>query len=184
MKRAHFSYFSDSFFFRSKEIFDHVKSKLKTRLIDDGLNLADKLVKLCDEKLNVGEVSLREVMPSLIKLVSNKGFTSLLFPTTSNMTVMLPTASILNYDHDPFPRDLVYLAGIDDSIEVMKSLVQPKKITFRGSDGHYYSFLCKPKDDLRRDCRLLDFNNLLNKLFMKDPESRKRNLHIRTYVSI
>merc|ERR1719420_1600175 len=97
---------------------------------------------------------------------------------------MLPTASVLNENHNPFPREGVYIAGIDDNIEVMKSLVQPKKITFRGTDGKFYSFLCKPKDDLRRDCRLLDFNNLLNKLFMKDPESRKRNLHIRTYTVI
>ena len=54
-------------------------------------------------------------------------------------------------------------------------------MTFIGSDGHRYSFLCKPKDDLRRDCRLGDFNNLLNKLFMRDPECRKRDLRIRTY---
>ena len=87
-------------------------------------------------------------------------------------------------DHDPFPRELVYIQGIEDTFAVMKSLVQPKRISFRGSDGRLYSFLCKPKDDLRRDCRLLDFNNLLNKLFMKDPESRKRNLHIRTYTVI
>ena len=54
-------------------------------------------------------------------------------------------------------------------------------MTFIGSDGQRYSFLCKPKDDLRRDCRLGDFNNLLNKLFMRDPECRKRDLRIRTY---
>ena len=71
---------------------------------------------------------------------------------------------------------------VEDSIKVMHSLVCPKKITFVGSDGKKYSFLCKPKDDLRRDCRLVDFNNLLNKLFTKDPECRKRNLRIRTYV--
>ncbi len=53
---------------RCKEIFDHVRSLLKNRLIDDGLNLADKLVKLSDEKLDIGEVSLKEVMPSLSKL--------------------------------------------------------------------------------------------------------------------
>ena len=82
-----------------------------------------------------------------------------------------------------FPEDLVYASGIEDCITVMRSAVMPKKITFRGSNGKKYSFLCKPKDDLRRDCRLLDFNNLLNKLFLKDPESRKRNLHLRTYVS-
>ena len=65
----------------------------------------------------------------------------------------------------------------------MRSLVQPKKITFVGSNGKKFPFLCKPKDDLRRDCRLVDFNNLLNKLFVGDPECRKRDLRIRTYVS-
>ena len=42
---------------RCKEIFENVRSKLKTKLIDDGLKLADNLVKLCDEKLSVGQVS-------------------------------------------------------------------------------------------------------------------------------
>ena len=91
----------------------------------------------------------------------------------------IPTFSQAN----SFPEDLVYASGIEDYITVMRSAVMPKKISFRGSNGKKYSFLCKPKDDLRRDCRLLDFNNLLNKLFLKDPESRKRNLHLRTYVS-
>ena len=62
---------------------------------------------------------------------------------------------------------------------VMPSLVMPKKIVFRGSDGKLYPFLAKPKDDLRRDCRLMDFCELLNKLFRKDTESRKRELRIR-----
>ena len=30
---------------------------------------------------------------------------------------------------------------------------------------------------------MMDFNDLLNTLFMKDAECRKRNLRIRTYVS-
>ena len=55
-------------------------------------------------------------------------------------------------------------------VTIMKSLVRPKKIDFRGSDGKRYPFLCKPKDDLRRDSRLVDFNNLINKLFIRDPE--------------
>lgn len=171
---------------RCKEIFDQVKLKLAEKnLIDDGLKLADKLVKLSDEKMDSGtEVSLKDVMPNLIGLVKNKKFTELLLPTTSNMTVMLPTMNSSLDCHNCFSGDLVKIAGIEENISVMRSLVQPKKVTFLGSNGKKYSFLCKPKDDLRRDCRLLDFNNLLNKLFMKDPESRKRNLHIRTYVSL
>ena len=39
------------------------------------------------------------------------------------------------------------------------------------------------QDDLRKDCRLMEFNALVNKFLSKDPEARKRDLHIRTYVS-
>ena len=63
----------------------------------------------------------------------------------------------------------------------MSSLIKPRKITIIGSDSDDYMFLCKPKDDLRKDARMMDFNNILNKLLRKNPESRRRRLHIRTY---
>ncbi len=58
----------------------------------------------------------------------------------------------------------------------MSSLQKPKKITIIGSDGQHYIFLCKAKDDLRKDSRLMDFNAMINKLLRKDSESRKRRL--------
>lgn len=39
----------------------------------------------------------------------------------------------------------------------MSSLQKPKKIVFLGNDGRQYPFLAKPKDDLRKDYRLMDF---------------------------
>lgn len=42
--------------------------------------------------------------------------------------------------------------------------------------------MCALQDDLRKDCRLMEFNALVNKFLSKDPEARKRDLHIRTYV--
>lgn len=64
----------------------------------------------------------------------------------------------------------------------MPSLQRPKKIVFLGSDGKKYPFLCKPHDDLRKDARLMDFNSMINKLLISASESRRRNLHIRTYA--
>lgn len=58
----------------------------------------------------------------------------------------------------------------------MSSLQRPKKISLRGSDGRTYSFLVKPKDDLRKDARLMDFNAMINKMLKSDSESRRRNL--------
>jgi len=56
-------------------------------------------------------------------------------------------------NHNPFPRDPVYIVGVEDEVEVMQSLQRPKKISLRGSDGKLYVFLCKPQDDLRKDFR-------------------------------
>jgi serine/threonine-protein kinase ATR len=70
-----------------------------------------------------------------------------------------------------------------DEIEIMRSLAKPRKITIMGSDGQIYMFLGKPKDDLRKDARLMDFNAMINKLLKANSESRRRQLrewiHIR-----
>jgi hypothetical protein len=60
----------------------------------------------------------------------------------------------------------------------MPSLVKPKRVTIRGSDGSLYSFLCKPKDDLRKDARLMDFFSMINKLLKANSESRRRRLRM------
>jgi serine/threonine-protein kinase ATR len=58
----------------------------------------------------------------------------------------------------------------------MRSLAKPRKITIRGSNGQIYMFLGKPKDDLRKDARLMDFNSIINKLLKATSESRRRQL--------
>lgn len=65
---------------------------------------------------------------------------------------------------------------------IMPSLQRPRRIALRGSDGNEYLFMCKPKDDLRKDFRLMEFNDIVNKYLQNDPESRQRRLYIRTYV--
>ncbi len=170
---------------RCKEIFAQVEShsgELK-KFIADGISLADKLHQLAEEKISHGTQDLTEVMPGLLKLLSTKGFSQIMIPTTKNMTVTLSTAAAAKNVASSRTAGS-YFCRVETTITVMRSLVQPKKVTFLGTDGHRYSFLCKPKDDLRRDCRLVDFNNLLNKLFVRDPECRRRGLKIRTYVRI
>ena len=58
----------------------------------------------------------------------------------------------------------------------MRSLAKPRKITIKGSNGQIYMFLGKPKDDLRKDARLMDFNAIINKLLKANSESRRRQL--------
>jgi serine/threonine-protein kinase ATR len=58
----------------------------------------------------------------------------------------------------------------------MRSLAKPRKIAIQGSNGQIYTFLGKPKDDLRKDARLMDFNSIINKLLKANSESRRRQL--------
>lgn len=40
------------------------------------------------------------------------------------------------------------------------------------------------QDDLRKDGRLMEFNSVVNRCLRRDPESGKRDLHIRTFVRL
>ncbi|KAJ1736119.1 hypothetical protein LPJ61_000169 [Coemansia biformis] len=86
--------------------------------------------------------------------------------------------------HQPFAGDLPTISSFANDIEVMHSLQRPKKIAAVGSDGQTYSFLCKPKDDLRKDARLMEFNSMINQLLGADSQTQKRGLHIRTYAVV
>jgi serine/threonine-protein kinase ATR len=45
----------------------------------------------------------------------------------------------------------------------MNSLQQPKVVTIVGTNGKNYRFLCKPKDDMRKDQRMNEFDAMINK---------------------
>lgn len=76
------------------------------------------------------------------------------------------------------------MRGLDEKIEIMQSVARPKRVTIRGSDGKRYSLLCKPKDDLRRDFKVMEVNNVVNWYLHRHPESRQRQLHVRSYAVI
>ena len=86
--------------------------------------------------------------------------------------------------YSPFAETLPTIQGFEDRVSVLSSLQRPRKVVIRGSDGQSYNFLCKPKDDLRKDARLMEFNTMINKLLQKAPECRRRQLRIRTYAVV
>uniref|UniRef100_A0A915C076 Serine/threonine-protein kinase ATR n=2 Tax=Parascaris univalens TaxID=6257 RepID=A0A915C076_PARUN len=75
----------------------------------------------------------------------------------------------------------IYIHSIDEQFIVMKSMVRPKKITLVASDGKRYALMCKAKDELRKDCRLMDINRMVNALLHQNADSRRRQLSVRTY---
>ena len=74
------------------------------------------------------------------------------------------------------PYGVLSRTVILEDVEVMSSLAEPKKIAVQGSDGKTYQFLGKPKDDLRKDARLMDLYAIINKFLKSDSECRRRQL--------
>ncbi|XP_062573409.1 serine/threonine-protein kinase ATR-like [Saccostrea cucullata] len=169
---------------RCEDIFATVKmiDPNQNKFIHDATKLTERLLELCEKDIKgTYTLSITNHFRPLKRLLEDKDFGPILLPLQSAMRVTLPSTPGSHVDHNPFPTDLVFLQSFEEGIEVLPSLQRPKKITMNGSDGRMYTMLCKPKDDLRKDCRLMEFNALVNKFLSKNPEARKRDLHIRTY---
>ncbi|EGX95160.1 phosphatidylinositol 3- and 4-kinase, putative [Cordyceps militaris CM01] len=108
----------------------------------------------------------------------------LVVPVEGTLTAALPTASEYYTTHRPFSRDVVTIQCFLDDVLVLSSLAKPRRLTARGSDGKTYMLLIKPKDDLRTDQRLMEFNGLINRSLKRDAESSRRQLYIRTYAVV
>ncbi|KAL8800291.1 MAG: hypothetical protein Q9182_005285 [Xanthomendoza sp. 2 TL-2023] len=151
-------------------------------MITHGQKLSDQLLHVCE-----GDVQGKS---STISLAKDLGFVHktapcrLVVPLESTLMASLPlgTYDVEMKKHRAFSKDTVTISAFLDSVLVLNSLQKPRKITIRGSDGHVYALLCKPKDDLRKDQRLMEFNTMINRLLKKDAGSSQRRLYIKTYA--
>ncbi|CAE6465638.1 unnamed protein product [Rhizoctonia solani] len=139
-----------------------------------------ELLKMSEREVPDNEhiLSMQKHFTALSRLAPSK----LIMPLQEYLTVNLPVSPAIAYQ--PFPPNIPRFNRFNDEVEVMKSLQKPRKITALSEEGLTYIFLCKPKDDLRKDARLMDFNSMINKLLKKNAESRRRQLHIRTYAVV
>lgn len=153
-------------------------------LLRAGEKLADQLLLACQN----GDFNTNKtVHASLTKdLRFNQKCTPcpLVVPVESSLTATLPAVSEQVKKHKAFSRDVVSIDCFLDDVLVLSSLAKPRRLTARGSDGKSYMLLIKPKDDLRTDQRLMEFNGIINRSLKRDAESSKRQLYIRTYAVV
>ncbi|KAI2995129.1 hypothetical protein CBS147346_10119 [Aspergillus niger] len=165
-----------------------VNKKLKNQplsdmrgMINQGQKFSEEMLRLCIARIEdkVARVSLRD-----LKFSHKVAPCRLVVPFQAMLTPTLPASHKPEYlkGFRAFPRDPTTIEAIMDDVQVLNSLQKPRKIGIRGSDGKMYNILCKPKDDLRKDQRLMEFNNMINRLFKKDVESSKRRMYIKTYA--
>lgn len=173
---------------RCQEIFalGRTRKQELVQFLADMTRLVDRLLELCNRTVEGGNaattLSIAQHFKPLQRLVDDAHRSAILLPLQSQMTPTLPAMPVPPASHVPFAAtSAVFLAGIEDTVDVLASLQRPKKVTLRGSDGRRYAMLCKPKDDLRKDARLMEFNGIVNRCLLRDAESRRRALHIRTF---
>ncbi|KAJ3132201.1 serine/threonine-protein kinase M1 [Geranomyces variabilis] len=174
---------------RIAAVFSKAKNNPLTRqssnvpdLIQQGQQLTEYLLDLCNFPIlrQDNTLSVSRHIRGLIRLAP----LDIIVPLQTALSARMPTIVDDAVLHNPFPDNIPKILGFHDEVEVMSSLQRPRKLTIKASDGRDYIFLCKPKDDLRKDCRLMEFNAMINKLLKKDPEARTRRLYVRTYAVV
>ena len=152
-------------------------------MIKSGEKLTGQLLMVC----NAGDFQGNRT--TLASITKDLGFNHksctpnpLAVPIESALTATLPTLTDNLRAHKAFSRDVVTISSFLDEVLILSSLQKPRKLTARGSDGRSYGLMCKPKDDLRKDQRLMEFNSMINRSLKRDAESSRRQLYIKTYA--
>ncbi|XP_037936555.1 serine/threonine-protein kinase ATR [Teleopsis dalmanni] len=175
------------------------------KLLNDFSTLVERLIELTNKEVPLNQThELNTFVNQLSKLFEGANFSEVLLPFEKYMQPSLPiTATSTSYTlqlpnsgssekntptnaipTNPFPYTQIYICSIKDNVTVLRSAARPKKISFKCSDGKCYDVMLKPKDDLRKDFRLMEFNGLVKRYLHQEPQARQRRLRIRTYAVI
>lgn len=122
---------------------------------------------------------------------TKKRYDSMVIPVKSNLEIRIPAThhySIPSKERhstwNAFPKSAsITFDGFDEEVIIFSSLQMPKQITIRGADNRPYRLMVK-RDDTRKDAKVFEFTNMINKLLLKTAEARKRNLVIENYSVI
>lgn len=148
------------------------------------LHMADKLGKQLLAACSNGDFqSNRTVTASITRdLLFNHKCTPcpLVVPIEKTLTATLPTLTDNVRKHKAFAGDVITIVKFEDEVLVLGSLAKPRRLTARASNGERYHLMIKPKDDLRTDQRLMEFNGIINRALKRDALCSRRQLYVRT----
>lgn len=157
------------------------------KLITDFNSFAEKLIELTNsEEPKNQKITVSLLVKSLPKLFLDSKFSQIVIPTEQFFQIMLPsteqqTDRLALPKFNAFPNQLNYIRGIKEDILILPSLQRPRRVIFTGTDGKDYFMMLKPRDDMRKDFRLMEFNAVVKQYLHQNPDARERRLNIRTY---
>lgn len=154
------------------------------KLLRSGEKLAEQLLLACHQGDFQGNKTVHASLSRDLRFNHRCTPCPLVVPVENALTATLPAVTEQVRKHKAFSRDVVSIDCFLDDVLVLSSLAKPRRLTARGTDGKCYMLLIKPKDDLRTDQRLMEFNGLINRSLKRDAESSRRQLYIRTYAVV
>eukprot|EP00126_Sphaerothecum_destruens_P012111 Sdes_comp20982_c0_seq10m19359 len=142
--------------------------------------LAECFIELCE--LDIPPPQMQFSLDKKLRRLRRMTPLPIIVPLQNSLACILPAShQPTESDYACFPDHLPLIHAFEDTVECMASLQRPRKFFIVGNDGRKYPFLAKPKDDLRKDNRVMEFSCMINRLLKADPKSRSHQLHIRTY---
>eukprot|EP00963_Diacronema_lutheri_P004971 scaffold363_cov331-Pavlova_lutheri.AAC.92 len=158
----------------------HATNAEGKKLYKQFIPFVDQLIKLCFHSVPRGQKTFS--LTNDFSFMKRMMPLEIMMPVLKCLTVELPTdGKVVDGGRPVAPEVSVKIEGFQDDVEVLLSLQRPKKLRLLGTDGVEYTFLCKPKDDLRKDARMMEFTTVLNRLLLKNAQSRRRSMYIRTF---
>ena len=130
-------------------------------------------------ELQTKERKLTYILPSHINNVSR-----ILVPTQNVLYGLIPT---INTDESTNNSNNMYIHSINETVEVATSKAKPKTMIINTICGKQIKYLVKQEKngDLRKDSRLMEFNNVINRIMStNNHETTSRMLKVRTYAVI
>jgi len=109
----------------------------------------------------------------------------LIVPIRKFLKPNTPIEMDLRRDWNTFPHNVTIQKFIGIP-KIIFSLAQPKRITCRGTDGENYMFLLKQEKtgDMRKEGRVMDICELINRLIVTCPEGKGKDLSLKTFMVV
>lgn len=126
------------------------KPKINYHLVNSYITFGSILCKICKHESSGSSFKLDDQFPALKRQLTHSLANNLqvIVPYQCFMNVHIPNQTDKDEDMNNLPtlkENLVFIQSFNSNVELLTSLVKPKKITMIGSNGKSYLMMCKPK---------------------------------------
>lgn len=157
------------------------KSAQLPKLVSSGLILLESIMAVCNISNSYKHPKSGVLFKNLYKDLNfnyprDSECLSLALPIKYNMDLLY------NLRNDVDKR-VVFYKRFHEKVKILFSLQQPKRIKITGTNGFTYFLLFKPRDDLRKDNKVMEFSTVMNGLLMRNYETQTRNMQIKSFAA-